>query len=132
MLPDARNFGASKRPSVFWLVLWAVLFAIGLAGWLSFAFGQDPDRAWRALLINFVYFSGLSSGLVVWPAAVILSRGGWMGPLERTALSGVTFAPFSIASFAALYFGQLRADLVLDRIEGRVDDVAGTLRPQLL
>ena len=106
MLPDARNFGVSKRPSVFWLVLWAVLFSIGLAGWLSFAFGQDPDRAWRALLINFVYFSGLSSGLVVWPAVVILSRGGWMGPLERTALSGVTFAPFSIAGFAALYFGR--------------------------
>jgi hypothetical protein len=106
MSADDQSQKPSARRFAFRPIFWAVVFAIGLAGWLSFASGQDPDRAWRALLINFVYFSGLASGLVVWPAVVILSRGGWMGPLEKTALSGITFAPFSIAGFAALYFGR--------------------------
>ena len=103
---DAGNPGRSRRPSALWPVLWAVLCVLGLAGWWSCASGPDPDRAWRALLINFVYFSGLATGLVVWPAATILSRGKWAGPLERTALAGVTFAPFSIAAFAALWIGR--------------------------
>ena len=106
MSSDLESRDMAKRPSARWPVMWAIVCALGLAGWWSFVSGSDPDRAWRALLINFVYFSGMATGLVVWPAAAMLSRGKWVGPLERTALAGVTFAPFSIAAFAALWFGR--------------------------
>lgn len=108
MSSDVERQDMAQRPPAVWLIVWAAVCALGLAGLWSFVSGSDPDRAWRALLINFVYFTGLTTGMVVWPAAALLSRGRWVGPLERAALSGVTFAPFSIAAFAALWVGRER------------------------
>jgi hypothetical protein len=102
MSPDAQIGSGSRRGSV----VWAVVFAAGLAAWFVFGLNREPDRAWRALLVNFLYFSGLASGLAVWPAIVIASRGCWMGPIERTALAGASFAPVSLAAFGALWLGR--------------------------
>ncbi|MBE3070608.1 MAG: hypothetical protein IMZ66_10285, partial [Planctomycetes bacterium] len=66
----------------------------------------DPPRAWRALLINFIYFTPLAAGMVTWPAVLTLARGTWFAPVERPALAAVAFAPVSLAALAALWFGR--------------------------
>jgi hypothetical protein len=87
--------------------VWLVLTGVGLLGWLlSFAF-IEPARVWRALLINFLFFTGLSAGLVMWSAAIVLSRGNWAGRLENGALLGVAFALPSLITLAVLWAGSV-------------------------
>ncbi len=87
-------------------VLWAAIFVAGLAGWIVCAATADAERAWRALLINFIYFTPLAAGMVAWPAAVMGSRGRWARTIEQPALAGIAFAPVSLLTFAALWFGR--------------------------
>jgi len=96
----------ASRASSARALVWAVLCLAGVAGWVVCAAGADADRAWRALLINFIYFTPLAAGMVVWPAVVMASRGRWAEPIERGALAGIAFAPVSVLSFAALWLGR--------------------------
>jgi hypothetical protein len=82
-----------------------VLFVSCASGWLYFALSGDAARAWRALLINFLFFTPLASGMIVWPAIVVVSQGRWAKPLERTAFAPLAFAPISLAAFVALWLG---------------------------
>ena len=89
-----------------WLAAAAVMLALGLGGWIVCALLSDTHRAWRAFLINFVFFTPLASGMALWPAIVIASRGEWAKAAERWALIGLGFAPVSIVAFAALVFAR--------------------------
>jgi hypothetical protein len=85
-----------------WLKIWPVIFVLGLVGWLLLI-SQDPARAWRAFLINFIFFTPLAAGMITWPAVVFTARGQWMGPAQRPAMTGLGFAPFSLLAFIALW-----------------------------
>jgi hypothetical protein len=85
---------------------WGVILLLGVFGWLYFVKYGDTSRAWRALLVNFIFWTPLATGMIVWPAVVIASQGLWAKPLERTAFSSVYFWPASIVAFIALWFGQ--------------------------
>jgi hypothetical protein len=85
---------------------WAALAVVGLLGWAMSALGPDPARAWRALLINFIFFTPLTAGMVVWPALLSAARATWLPSVRRPALAAVAFAPVSLAAFAALWFGR--------------------------
>lgn len=85
---------------------WAAALLVGLAGWACSLWTAQEPRAWRMLLISFLYFTPLAAGLVVWPAIVLLCRGTWTAGLERRALAGVAFAPVSLVTFAALYLSR--------------------------
>jgi hypothetical protein len=95
----------TSNAKLFWSVFWAVILILGAAGWLNFVLYGDQARAWRALLINFIFFTPLASGMIVWPAVAVASQGVWARPLERTAFSALPFAFVSIASFIILWFG---------------------------
>jgi len=101
---SAEAGGARSGRMLFWLAV----FVAGLAGWIVCAATADTERAWRALLISFIYFTPLAAGMVVWPAAVMGSRGRWAKTIEQPALAGVAFAPVSLLTFAALWFGRGR------------------------
>jgi hypothetical protein len=88
-----------------WTVVWSALLVAGAAGWFALSQGADPARAWRALLVNFLFFTPLGAGMVLWPAVVMVSHGGWSRPIERWAMAGLVLAPVSLAVFAALCLG---------------------------
>ena len=100
----------SPRGSSAWSALVAVcvlVFIAGCAIWTMLAVSGDAARAWRAVLINFLYFFPLAVGMMIWPAIVRSSRGRWAGGvMRRTAFSAVTFAPASILLFVLLFFGR--------------------------
>ena len=85
---------------------WSVVFVLGLAGWTACVLRGDPAQAWRALLVNFIFFTPLSAAMVVWPAVVMVSRGQWMGSLKQSALAGIVMAPLSLVAFGTLWLGR--------------------------
>jgi hypothetical protein len=90
----------------FWPILGVIVFILGVIGWFYYVRYGDQERAWRALLINFIFFTPLASGMVVWPALVLISQGKWSRPLNRTAYSGLFFAPISVITIIILWIGQ--------------------------
>jgi hypothetical protein len=86
-----------------WL-LWLAA-AGGVAVWIWALAHGDAARGWRMLLVNFLFFSSLAGGMVVWAAVTMASRGQWMGTVKRTALAGIGFAPVSLAMLALLMLG---------------------------
>jgi hypothetical protein len=102
---DAQLGQVAPRRTVA-VAAWAALLVAGLALWIVYALGDDPGRAWRAMLINFIYFTPLAAGMVTWPALLTAARSTWLAPVRRTALAAAAFAPVSLAAFAALWFGR--------------------------
>lgn len=100
---DAKSSGAGRTG---WMAVCAAVVVLGVAGWLAYAMALDPPRAWRALLINFIYFTPLAAGMVVWPAVLAAARSEWTGPVERHAMAGLAFAPVSIIALLALVIGR--------------------------
>ncbi|HJV34184.1 hypothetical protein [Geomonas sp.] len=87
------------------IILWGFLFLVGIALWIFSVQGPEQPKAWRALLSNFLFFSSLAGGLVVWPAVVRSCNGRWHEPVERLAASGIVFAIPSIAALVLLWTG---------------------------
>ena len=101
------NAAPAQAPRAGRPAAWGALGVLGLAGWLASRALGPASPAWQALLVNFIFFTPLAAALVVWPAAVMLSRGRWLAPAQRDdALAGVAFAPASLIAFAALWFGR--------------------------
>jgi hypothetical protein len=84
---------------------WCLILVLGVAGWCYYVFYGDTARAWRGLLVNFIFFTPLAAGMIVWPAIAIAAQGKWARSLERTAFGGLAFAPVSIAAFIVLWIG---------------------------
>ncbi|MFB3890606.1 MAG: hypothetical protein ACE15C_01140 [Phycisphaerae bacterium] len=97
------TIGAAASRLSTWRIVWGAICVVGVAGWLACAFWWDAAGAWRAMLINFAYFTPMAAGMACWPAVVMASRGRWMGEVQRTAMAGVSFAPVSIVVFLTLW-----------------------------
>ena len=98
----------SKRPDNFLnarTATWLLLALGGGVAWLFLLQGSDPARAWRSLLINFLFFSPLSAGLVVWPVLVRTCNGRWHLELERLASAGIAFSIPSLLALVLLWVG---------------------------
>jgi hypothetical protein len=88
--------------------VWGALLVLGLLTWLLCLGLGDAHRAWRALLVNSIYFTALAGGMVVWSAVITLARGGnWLNEsLKRPALAAISFAPVCLAAFLLLWLGR--------------------------
>jgi hypothetical protein len=93
---------SSDRDRIAGAVLALLLLGSGLALWFLFL-GTGAERAWRAVLINFLFFTSLAGGLVTWSAIVLASNGSWPGPLERYTFVGLGFAIPSLLTLALLW-----------------------------
>lgn len=97
-----------QRVSVPRTVLWSALVIGAILLWFLFVGGEQHARAWRALLVNFLFFTSLAGGLAVWPAIVRSCNGAWHLEIEHRAAAGVGFALPSILVLAALWIGSPR------------------------
>ena len=90
-----------------WLYLLAALgIIVGLA---SFALGlsaPDPAPAWRALLINFLFWTSLAQGAFMWSVAFRLARTAWSGWANRLGHSAIWFLGVSVLIFVGLFVGR--------------------------
>lgn len=65
----------------------------------------DNTRVWRAILINFLFFTSASAGMVALPAIVIVCHGKWMGSLEKICWMGISFSIPSLITLILLWVG---------------------------
>jgi hypothetical protein len=85
----------------------AVLVLAGTGALIAGLMGPDPLRVWQAYLINYLFWTGVSSGAMVFIAVLNMTGAGWGRSLKRPAEAFGAFLPVGFVLFLALYFGRL-------------------------
>jgi hypothetical protein len=81
-----------------------VLAGLGLVT-VGVSLMRDPVRVWESYLINFLFWSGLAQGAVVFAAIYHVVGGKWGPTVRRLAEGMAVFLPVSVVLFLPLYFG---------------------------
>jgi hypothetical protein len=79
---------------------------VGLGGFVLLLLLGDPQRAWTAYLINWLFWTGLAQGGVLFHAVTNVAKGRWSAPLVRIGEASVAFLPVSFVMFLLLWFGK--------------------------
>ncbi|MFO7715598.1 hypothetical protein [Desulfosarcina sp.] len=82
------------------------LTAVGFLIFITVALAGDPARAWQAYLLNFLFFSAIAQGAVLFSALMHTVKARWSGPLADVAESFAAFFPISLLLFVILFIGQ--------------------------
>ncbi|HEX4600810.1 MAG TPA: hypothetical protein VH116_05400 [Gemmatimonadales bacterium] len=87
--------------------LWGTLLAVvgGAAFLWTLTTGAAP-RAWQSWHVNFMFWTGLAQGLVVFAATQKLAKGHWSGLIIRFAEAGAAFLVVSLVLYVGLFFGR--------------------------
>ena len=104
MLP-AEPCGSAQIPRG-WTILFAVLALAGAAAFSMGIGGPQSLRAWQAYLVNYVFWTGLSFGAVLFVAVLNMTDARWGRSLKRLAEGLGFFLPASFLLFWVLYFGR--------------------------
>jgi hypothetical protein len=83
----------------------AVLVLVGVAAALIAAMGTEPERFWQGLLFNWLFWSSVAIGMVMFAVALHLTSADWAWSIQRFALAGVAFLPISFVLLILVFFG---------------------------
>ncbi|MBT8366598.1 MAG: hypothetical protein KJP23_18055 [Deltaproteobacteria bacterium] len=83
-----------------------VLIAIGVATFVIGLTSSHPERAWQAYLINFLLWSAIAQGAVLFSAVMHMTNARWSGPLSGLSESFAAFFPISYILFLVLFLGR--------------------------
>lgn len=97
---------AANAPARGLVLVGGVLALIGVALFIVELLGNDPGRAWRIYHVNFLFFTGVSTGGVIFAATQKITKGVWSGPIIRFAEAGAAFMPVAVLCFLVLFFGR--------------------------
>jgi hypothetical protein len=87
-------------------LIMGVFVAAGLVTFVAGLFGQHPERAWQAYLINFLLWSAVAQGGLLFSAVMHTTKARWSGQLSRISESFAAFFPVSFLLFLVLLFGR--------------------------
>jgi Ni/Fe-hydrogenase subunit HybB-like protein len=104
MTPNDHNSPIAKYPSV--LIASGLLVAVGLIAFLIQAVGSHPENAWRVYLINFLLWSAMAQGGLLFSAVMNLTKARWSGVMAGVAESFAAFFPISFVLFVLLFIGK--------------------------
>jgi hypothetical protein len=82
------------------------LIAIGVATFVIGLASSHPERAWQAYLINFLLWSAIAQGAVLFSAVMHMTNARWSGPLSGLSESFAAFFPISYILFLVLFLGR--------------------------
>ena len=85
-----------------------MLLAFANIGFISFllgVFGSNPERAWQAYLINFLLWSSIAQGGLLFSAVMHVTKAKWGYPLSALSESFAAFFPISFVLFLLLFLG---------------------------
>jgi hypothetical protein len=105
--PDPSSPTTAKRASgksPILLIGCLILVVIGAVAWFM-GVGSDPLRAWRIYLVNFLFFTGIGVGGVLFVCAVNTASGAWARNVKRVAEGLGTFLPVSFLLFLLMLPG---------------------------
>jgi hypothetical protein len=84
----------------------AVLVGVGVAAFVVQLASPHPERAWQAYLINFLLWSAMAQGAVLFSTLMHTTRAKWSDPLAGLAESFSAFFPISLVLFLGLFLGR--------------------------
>jgi hypothetical protein len=84
----------------------AVAAAVGAVIFLGALTGGQPARAWQAYHVNFMFWTGLAQGMVVFAATQKLAKGHWSGLVIRFAESAAAFLVVALVLYVGLVVGR--------------------------
>jgi len=100
---EIQKAGSQKSPTPWLFIL---LVAIGVATFVYGVFGRHPERAWQAYLINFLLWSAIAQGAVLFSAVMHMTKARWSGPLSGLSEAFAAFFPLSFILFLLLFLGR--------------------------
>jgi hypothetical protein len=108
---DRVTMQANATPAKFAIPRWLTFSTIALmvAGLGIFVWqvgSDDPRRAWLAFLINFLLFSAMAHGALLFSTLMHTVRARWCGPLSDLAEAFSAFFPVSFVLFLMLFLGK--------------------------
>jgi len=83
-----------------------IFIIIGVLVFFSGILGFSSQRIWQAYLVNFVFWSGLAQGGVVFSAAYRITNGKWGETMRRISEGFVFFIPLNILFVIVLLLGK--------------------------
>jgi Ni/Fe-hydrogenase subunit HybB-like protein len=86
--------------------IFTLLVFIGLGGFLLQVSGEHPETAWKAYLINFLLWSSIAQGALLFSAVLHITKAKWGRPLQGLAESFAAFFPISFVLFLFLFAGR--------------------------
>lgn len=104
MAPNETNTEKSRKSQIDWIFI--VLIIIGLTAFIYGILSPHPEKAWQAYLINFLLWSGIAQGAVVFSAVMHMTKARWSGPLSGLSESFAAFFPLSFVLFLLLFLGR--------------------------
>ena len=104
MASNETNTTISQKSAIGWLFV--VLIIIGLVAFIYGILGDHPEKAWQAYLINFLLWSAIAQGAVLFSAVMHMTRARWSGPLSALSESFAAFFPLSFVLFLILFLGR--------------------------
>jgi hypothetical protein len=89
-------------------ILKTIALVLAGLGLLVFIIGLfvDPDRVWRALLVNWLYFTSISSAGVMFVAVQRITTARWSRPIIRFLEGYVAFLPVAFVLLLILLVGR--------------------------
>ena len=101
---------------------WGVIALLVIVGAVA-AFLGDHERFWLAVHFNWLFWSSMATGGVVFAISLHITNARWSWPLRRFALAGISFLPVSFILFLLKlpgrpvwfehWWGKVEADHVL-------------------
>lgn len=93
------------RPTTAMMVF-GLLAVVGMGAFVAQAVAGDADKAWQAYLVNFLLFSAIAHGALLFSTLMHAVRARWSGPLADLAEAFSAFFPVSFFLFMFLFWGK--------------------------
>lgn len=106
MSPGDRAAVGNARIPRFLRVVFAVCTAAGALAFIVAVSGNEPLRAWQSYLVNFLFWTGMGFGAVLFVAVLNVTGARWGRPLKRLAEGFAAFLPVTFILFWVLYLGR--------------------------
>ena len=88
------------------LGVFALLVFVGLTTFFVQLAGEHPERAWQTYHINFLLWSAIAQGGLLFSIVMHLVGAKWSHPMQRLAESFAAFFPLSFVLFILLFLGR--------------------------
>lgn len=89
-----------------WTLVFLAAILIGGTLFLTGIWGPQPERIWQIFLVNYLFWSGMAFGSVLFSAALVITKARWGRPIKRLAEAPVAFLPLAFLLFWVLFLGR--------------------------
>ena len=96
-----------QKPLPTWMrPLLLACAAVGAVSFVLIAGLGDANRAWRIYHVNWLYWTGLAQGLVLFGAVTTVAKGRWATGMRRMGEASVAFLPVAVVLFLVMWIGR--------------------------